>query len=739
MPLRLWVSVDTEYSDQPVESNAAKLVAAIEVLTVPTWRDFSMPRTVKTKPILPGTKTANSPVDPLSDELADSLKSAPVSAASKPQSVYDRLPGLREALKPQAAEGGAVDGAKKSLGIVEPRVAEDPPVTKDPGGQALSEMLVRTGRSNGVPTSDKLGGARTKEADTKADATAKKVLMGMEKATQENQIAHNTFAKKGDNSFKETNLTHAVSGHGAGSDQVARLLHGRRGDELEHDEQEGITPSESVSLSGNEAVGAVDVAKYDTIGADPKNTSGAFSSDRSMLHVVGEAFAQANMLDSHRSSKGNMPTGNDVSFAATVGTNEDIGYNLTVKDHGTQTSGQGLSHDEMEERYKSIQRDPHQTNATVVLNPSYTEGKRTGWNLQTAYANNSAPSESFSSPGDVEGSSVELQSRHMMAKEAFEAGTAKMNSTKKAMSDNIGGIRGQEAGLRIATAKSETDPTNEAELAKKQGYEERLPGLRLATAGLKQAFNEAKAMETKAKKAFQTVDKEVAKAAKKAKADRALESESSTSDTPKAASSGYDPATGTWTGGRPDKPSDSESIRGTDDAIGTLTAHHLYPWNKIEASLNDALGGKSKAKLEKLFMFGKVTVGETFWTELAKEPDARSYAFAETLNSNVPKICWSPDNIFMGPAPDERGSDDPKEEIDAAPTSDKQKLPTGGTALAMMLEKDGGVGDASPLTQILMRNIRDGGGTAQGYDAKQWKKKGSELHRRGTKSSLNKS
>ncbi|MFT6233211.1 MAG: hypothetical protein ACJAZO_003731, partial [Myxococcota bacterium] len=26
-----------------------------------------------------------------------------------------------------------------------------------------------------------------------------------------------------------------------------------------------------------------------------------------------------------------------------------------------------------------------------------------------------------------------------------------------------------------------------------------------------------------------------------------------------------------------------------------------------------------------------------------------------------------------------------------------------------------------------------------GYDAKQWKKKGSELHRRGTKSSLNKS
>ncbi|MGK0349145.1 MAG: hypothetical protein ACI855_005238, partial [Myxococcota bacterium] len=48
-------------------------------------------------------------------------------------------------------------------------------------------------------------------------------------------------------------------------------------------------------------------------------------------------------------------------------------------------------------------------------------------------------------------------------------------------------------------------------------------------------------------------------------------------------------------------------------------------------------------------------------------------------------------------------------------------------------------GDASPLTQILMRNIRDGGGTAQGYDAKQWKKKGSELHRRGTKSSLNKS
>ena len=609
----------------------------------------------------------------------------------------------------------------------------------------LASMLVRTGRSSGAATGGKLGGARTKEQDARTEGTASAVLMGMESATIENQQAHNAFGTKNLKSkgFREGALTHAYSGHGPASDQVSRLVHGRRGDELEHDEAEGTRPTGKVALSGNAEVGPVEMDAYTTVGHAPGNTSGAFSTNQGMLGVIGEAFAQANVFDMHRQKSSNVPTeipvGTEGRFATTIATPDDIGYNLSVTGKSAQTRNLPLSKDEMQERYDSIERDPHQTNATVVLAPAFSGGKKVGWNLQTAYANTNAPSASYSKPDDVGGGAHDLENQKLVATQRIQAADAVLKDATGKHSKNVSGIKGRETGLakaKVALAKDAANLDLQAKVAK---MELELTAMRAETDDLKQKLDEATARRGTAQTQLKVVTDGLAKLKKSAPTAPDPDADADGGGGGgggKAATAGYNAATGLWVTGRPEKPSDSASIKGTDKDLGTLTAHHLYPWNKIEVSLNAALGSKSRPELEKLFMFGEVTVGEEFWTELAKEPAERSYKFAEVLNNAVPRICWSPANIFMGPAPDKRGSDDPHENLDAAPTSDKQRLPQPASVLAQMLDKDGGIGKAGGLTTMLMRNMRDGGSEAQAYDDSQWKKQGTEIHRQGAKGSL---
>jgi hypothetical protein len=605
----------------------------------------------------------------------------------------------------------------------------------------LSEHLVRTGRSNGEPTTKgAIGGKRTKEADEKAEKVAGEVLLGMEKATQENQETTNkrTGEKKP--------LTHAVSAHGKGSDQVNRLVHGRRADELHGDKSK---PTTTKSLTGNRnGEGDVVVPAYGTVGKDASNTSGAFSSHRGMLHLVGEAFAQASMVDQYASKersnakaqgKESMVDADQRRLVTNVRgeKGQEVGFNLEVEGHSSQQKGGTLSKDEMESRFKAIKRTGGLENATVVLDPAFNaEGKRVGWNMQTAYANNDTASDSYSKPSDVGGKEHDVAARVEKTKAVAKA--------KKQASDDaakeLKAIQGQLAGRKkgIEAKKVPLKKAQDAfDLAKQQGItgedldqlQKTLDAVKKEIEDMQQQVSDLTLQEQTAKTKADAAKKE-ADAAKKAETDTAKEARDLAATKPagggggtKSASAGYDPVTGKWVTGRPDKPDSIPSIKGTDENGTPLTAHHLYPWNKIEADLNAALVGKNQAALAKLFLFGEVTVEGWFWTELQKEPPERSYAFAEVLNHAVPKICWSPSNVFMGPSG--RG-DDPGEKVDNAYT--KSGLVSPASALAELMDKSGGIGGKGDkgkgkLAEMLMRNMRDGGaGGARTYDKSEWTK-----------------
>lgn len=124
----------------------------------------------------------------------------------------------------------------------------------------------------------------------KRDQMAGKILQGMEKATNERN-------KQIDPSKPES---HHVSAHGPGTDQVTRLVAGRRPDEVQDETAKGKTPTKTVKLTGNtHGVPDQEVPVYDKTGQNASNRSGAFSSNTAMLHAIEEAYAEASQLDGY--------------------------------------------------------------------------------------------------------------------------------------------------------------------------------------------------------------------------------------------------------------------------------------------------------------------------------------------------------------------------------------------------------------------------------------------------------
>ena len=174
--------------------------------------------------------------------------------------------------------------------------------------EVLEAHLVKTGRSIGETVKDETAEARKiREAtrNAKAEAFSGEVLAKIENATVEQQKKWNerldtliapleielTQAKLAFDSLPDTpvnadarkektelqktlkekidalrskkvRLTHAVSGHGKGTDQMGRVLHGHRADE---------------PVTGTPT----------TVGSDPSNTSGAFTSNQGMAPLAG--------------------------------------------------------------------------------------------------------------------------------------------------------------------------------------------------------------------------------------------------------------------------------------------------------------------------------------------------------------------------------------------------------------------------------------------------------------------
>ncbi len=95
------------------------------------------------------------------------------------------------------------------------------------------------------------------------------------------------------------NLAHAVSAHGPGTDQMPRLVTGRRADEVAAEQRKGTTPAAKVTLKeATPDTAAVEMPAWNTVGDDPSNVSSRFGSAAQMLLTVEEAFAQAALLQS---------------------------------------------------------------------------------------------------------------------------------------------------------------------------------------------------------------------------------------------------------------------------------------------------------------------------------------------------------------------------------------------------------------------------------------------------------
>ena len=181
----------------------------------------------------------------------------------------------------------------------------------------------------------------------------------------------------------------------------------------------------------------------------------------------------------------------------------------------------------------------------------------------------------------------------------------------------------------------------------------------------------------------------------------------------------YDPSTGEFAGERPKKPG---SLKGEDEGGQSLTAHHIYPWNKIRSDLNTALTSKSKPKMEAILHFAGTAVSDSFWVDLAKEPADRSAGFASEVNRIAKAACWSKGNVFMGPLGEYR-SDDPGEEMDTS--FSKSGIPTPASAVGDLINQSGGIGGTerkSSLARMLARNVREAsGGKEEAYDSTKWK------------------
>ena len=124
----------------------------------------------------------------------------------------------------------------------------------------------------------------------KREVATGKILAGMEKATNERNKAIDPSKPE----------SHHVSAHGPGTDQITRLVAGRRPDEIQAETAKGKTPDKKVTLTGNtQGVKDTEMPVYDKVGQNASTRSGAFTSNVAMLHTIEEAYSQVAQLDSH--------------------------------------------------------------------------------------------------------------------------------------------------------------------------------------------------------------------------------------------------------------------------------------------------------------------------------------------------------------------------------------------------------------------------------------------------------
>lgn len=92
---------------------------------------------------------------------------------------------------------------------------------------------------------------------------------------------------------------HAVSAHGPETDQIPRLVSGRRADQVAEERAAGTAPPGQVVLQNNPVISDATVPQWTTVGDDPSPVSSRFRSAADMLLAIEEALSQAMRLQSH--------------------------------------------------------------------------------------------------------------------------------------------------------------------------------------------------------------------------------------------------------------------------------------------------------------------------------------------------------------------------------------------------------------------------------------------------------
>ncbi len=305
--------------------------------------------------------------------------------------------------------------------------------------QFSEQFLVGSGRAAATPVVNvdaaKLSGVtdpkklaveklrhRTVGPDASAEAIreskAGKILQGMESATKERQTQENLLkVAKGE---KPAPLAHPISAHGAGTNQIPRIVSGRRADEVAEEAHAGTTPTGTVSLTGNvHGVSDQTIPAYTTTGEDPSSVSSAFGSNVAGLHVMEEAFSQASLLDIagtdkqknerwaraiRGKAKGFLPEGTGSGYSIPSGATvpgleatEDPTSPVALNSKaGTKTPEQV-----MQERFQAIEKQNYLPSAKVVMDPAFVGGKRAGWQVQTAFPSEEMPNRAWTRPSDV--------------------------------------------------------------------------------------------------------------------------------------------------------------------------------------------------------------------------------------------------------------------------------------------------------------------------------------------------
>jgi hypothetical protein len=569
---------------------------------------------------------------------------------------------------------------------------------------------------------------------------------------------------------KKSRATHAVSAHGKGTDQLGRVLHGRRSDEVVESPPSRATLRDNPTLVEKSSLDEdPETENHTTVGQDPSNTSGAFKTHQGMLGVIGEAFSQADQLtqrtkkdedDSER--RRTRESLSDKRLVTGVrGDGTDLGYNLEVDGLSSQKSGDTIQSDEIAERYKKVKRTDDLTSARVVLDPSYIDGQQVGWNLQTAFAVKDGPDDDqairlreLTHISEVAKQKVDaaVEDRDLVMEQiAIKEG--RLREAVRLVQEKVDDILEKTEELRLkkeqisnaesgltdlrdnCTAKEEDllrrldvvlqdldninqdevvalsdafDELGEGEFSDARTKAEQiiswlqdLPRQQSKLRGMEGTKNRAAAgveiaqttlgvdvryqalllEKVTREELLETAESEAFEARK-----AVVEGSPDSSDSVPTPQAGYNPLTGQYEAA--DRPAKPGVLKGSDEEYDSLTAHHLYPWNKIRSDMNQALKKQDAGALRQLLLFGDYKPGPDFYKDLKKPSEARGYRFTSDINTAAQMICWSPKNIFMGPSSSKRG-DDPGEDLDQAPTSD---VPTFSTTLASLLEEQGGLG-----------------------------------------------